>query len=108
MFSSLWKSIYTLAQQHESVATAACLALIHREETIKTAEERTTNLPTFYNSYRFKIENVLENCLSSSSGRDVFLWRMLMKLSYLKGDAKKCIATFYRSVRSCPWSKVFV
>jgi hypothetical protein len=108
MFSSVWKNIYTLAQQHESVATAACLALIHREETIKTAEERTSNIPTFYNSYRCKIENLLENCLSSSSSRQVFLWRILMKISYLKGDVKKCISTFYRSVRSCPWSKVLV
>ena len=89
MFSGLWKTIYSLAKLHESVAIAACLALVHREETIKTAEERTSNLPTFHHSYRCKIENLIENCLSNSPGSHVFLWRILMKIAILKGDLKK-------------------
>ena len=80
MFSSLWKTVYSLTNHHESVAIAACLALVHREETIKTAEENASNLPTFHNSYRCKIQNLIENCLSKSPRSHVFLWRMLMKI----------------------------
>lgn len=119
MFSDQWKDLTIRAKEPENreessscrAALAACLALARREETIRAGEQNallTEGLvPTLHHGYRRKLEHLAEYCVGQYPARHLpFLWRVLMRSAYLRGDTKRCRALFYRAVRDCPWSKV--